>query len=184
MLSNDKILTVRIEKPDAITYHTPKNTSEQISSLQPDSEIVVSRDHGMASHYIHTTIYDEALVLNSPRSTDAHQPSSTAERFSHSPTLGQNITEGQDDAFAQSFIGNDDVQSAYVSSSGTNYGNYFPTESPCISVVGDGVDQEFAPAPQDRGTEYLVDVDSQGPTPLSDGINGLGDFFNTCLAPA
>jgi hypothetical protein len=180
MPSNDKILTVRIEKPDAITYHTPKNTSEQIPSLQPESEIVISRDHGMASHYIQTTIYDEALVLNSSRSTDTHQLSSTAELFSTLPTLGHDITEGQDDAFAQSFIGTN----ADVSGPGTHYGNYFPTESAYIPVVGGGVDQELPPAPQDRGTEYLFDVGTRGHTPLSDGINSLSEFFKTYWAQA
>ncbi|PQE03038.1 ankyrin repeat protein [Rutstroemia sp. NJR-2017a BVV2] len=65
---------------------------------------------------------------------------------------------GQDDAVSQIFIGASDVQC-----------NDFLSESARISVMGDGVDQEPGPAPQDCGTEHLVDIDTRGWTPPSDG---------------
>jgi hypothetical protein len=158
-LSHGKILTARTGTPDAITYRTPENVSEEDTNLQPDLEIDVSEEHRKARDYIETTVFDEAAVPKSSGSTDAHQPSSTAELFSHLPTLGQ------DETLAHSFIGASDVQS-----------NDFPGESARVPVMSDGVDQEPGPAPQYCGTEYLVDIETGRWTPPSDGINGLSEF--------
>jgi hypothetical protein len=166
-LSHGKILTARTGTPHAITYHTPENVSEEDTNLQPDLEIDVSEEHRKAKDYIQTTVFDEASVPSSSGSTDAHQSSSTAELFSHLPTLEQ------DETVAQSFIGASDAQS-----------DDFPGESARVSVMGDGVDQEPGPAPRYCGTEYLVDIDTRGWTPSSDGLDGLSEYHTIYWVPA